>query len=64
MIDIQGMPVDERVKLMTAMLVDGMDEQVAHTLDNHSTAELRELAATSLRLLADVKAKESGLSNE
>ena len=55
MIDIQGMPVDERVKLMTAMLVNGKDTDVEQTVYRTVGAELQELALHAIRLLADAR---------
>jgi hypothetical protein len=61
MVDLLGIPVDERIKLMTAMLVGGMDEQVNQTIDSTVGAELKELASHCLKLLAETKAKEAGI---
>jgi hypothetical protein len=65
--DILGMYIEERIKLMTAMLANGMTQQVDSVLDRTSGAELREFAGRCIRMLAESRlelADIKGLSNE
>jgi hypothetical protein len=64
---ILSMPVEERIKLMTGMLANGMTRQVDTVLDRTGGAELREFAGRCIRMLAESRlelADFKGQSNE
>lgn len=51
--DILGMPVDDRIKLMTVMLADGYTDRVETLIERHGGAEVREFASHCLKLLTE-----------
>jgi hypothetical protein len=55
MVDLMSYSVDERAKLIAALLSERNYDLADQAIDRHSTAELRELAVHSLKLLADAR---------
>ena len=53
--EISGLPVEERIKVLTAAHASGNDTIVNTVIDRLGAAELKELATHAIQLLADAR---------
>lgn len=58
---VNSMPVDDRVKFLTALMYQGDDSMVSVVLSNATPAQLHESCLRALRLLTDARLEIAGL---
>jgi hypothetical protein len=53
LINLSGVPVDERIKLMSTLLAIDKTADVEYTINRMSGSELKEFASRCIRMLAE-----------
>lgn len=60
MIAVNGMPVDDRVKVLAALMYEGNDSVVSVILSRATDSQIHETCLRALRLLTDARIELAG----